>query len=442
VSDRPSPAPGRRPVLTVAIASAVIACVPAIAGGAQIATLSPKFAPSTQGVYSTVAMNDSGRALAAWRTKTASPVLRVAVRSSTGAWGAPIILGSNAYTPRVAVGPRGDLAVVWSSTQGLRLSSRPAGTTRWQQRLLTSSPWDYALSVAVDSNGRATALVARDLGTQYAPKMVARVFQGGVRSPSAIWRHTPTPLSMGLSSDLAIGLDVSPSGVAALIWRNGAGAVRLSRTRGPAPWETPITVATSVDAMADVALNRVGDAAAVWSIRSGDTWVQTAAMVRRASSSTWPTARIAMPDGVNPMAALSEGRRLILVGGANDPVLGQVIRIASQSSTGTWVATSTPLGGCACEPTLWRATFDAAGNAFVGGLLETSTTNTLATKGFVSAVPKGTGTAVAPLIYPVLGSVVTPSQLAATGTGKAVVTWGRLNGTLAPIRIWSLKLNP
>lgn len=431
-----------RALLLASVASAAAAGLPAIANGAQITTLAPKLAPSTQGIFPDIDLNDSGRALAGWRTSGTSPVLRVAVRSSTGVWGAPIIVGRNAYAPRVAVGARGDLAVVWSSAQGLRLSSRPAGTTRWQQRLLSTSASDYAMMVVVDGNGRATAIVARDVGTQYAPQITARVFQGSVRSTTAIWRRTATALAMKLSSEVVYGLDVSPSGVAALIWRNGAGAIRLSRTRGSAPWEQPITVATSPNAVADVTFNRAGDAAAVWSVRTGDTWTKTAAMVRRASASAWPTTPMAMPDGAYPMAALSEARRLILVGGAKDPVLGQVVRVASQATDGTWGLTSTRLGGCACEPTLWRATFDLAGNAFVAGVLETSATNTLATKGFVSAIPKGTNAAIAPVVYPVLGSAVFPSQIEAAGTGKAVVIWGRVNGAPAPVRAWSLKLNP
>jgi hypothetical protein len=429
-------------LLFASVASITAAGLPALASGAQITTLAAKLAPSTQGIHPDIDLNDSGRALAGWRTGGTSPVLRVAVRSSTGVWGAPITLGKNAYAPRVAVGPRGDLAVIWSSAQGLRLSSRPAGTTRWQHRALSSSPKDYALTVVVDANGRATAIVARDVGTQYAPQITARVFQGGVRSTTAIWRHTATPLAMKLSSEVVYGLDVSPSGVAGLIWRNSAGATRLSRTRGSAPWEQPITVATSPTAVADVTFNRAGDAAAVWAVRTGDTWTGTTAMIRRASASAWPATRIAMPDGAYPMAALSEARRLLLVGGAKDPVLGQVVRVASQSTDGTWGLTSTRLGGCACEPTLWRATFDSAGNAFVAGVIETSATNTLATKGFVSAIPKGTATAIAPVVYPVLGSAVFPSQIEAEGTGKAVVIWGRINFALAPVRAWSLKLTP
>ena len=442
MSDQSSRATRLRTLLLASVAAATAICIPALASGAQITTLSPKLAPSLSGVHPDIDLNDSGRALAGWRTSGTSPVLRVAVRSSTGVWGAPLILGRNAYAPRVAVRPRGDLAVVWSSAQGLRLSSRPAGTTRWQQRLLSSSPNDYALMLVVDGNGRATAIVGRDVGTQYAPQITARVFQGGVRSTGAIWRHTATALSMKLSSDVMFGLDVSPSGTAALIWRNRTGAIRLSRTRGSAPWEQPITVATSPNAVADVTFNRAGDAAAVWAVRTGDTWTQTAAMIRRASASTWPTTRITMPDGAYPMAALSEARRLILVGGAKDPVLGQVVRVASQAADGTWGLTSTRLGGCVCEPTLWRATFDSAGNAFVSGVLETSAANTLATKGFVSAIPKGTNTAVAPVVYPVLGSAVFPSQIEAAGTGKAVVIWGRVNYASAPVRAWSFRLNP
>jgi hypothetical protein len=244
-----------------------------------------QLSPAERALGPELALNAAGSAVVVWDheqgadcpTQPASlsciHIVEAAPRASRGAvWQPPIEVARPGIgaSPRVALDPTGDAAIVWVHDIGqprvLQATIRPAGAARWPNANdLSGMPLqirDHA--IALDAAGNAAAVWAQRDSTTFYVVGDLRPAAGGV------WL-APVALS-GLSADASAGpvLSVAPSGEALAAWIE-SGAVRLARgNAATGVWDPAVSPAfggvnTGTDI--DVALNASGAAVVAWSWR-------------------------------------------------------------------------------------------------------------------------------------------------------------------------------
>lgn len=117
---------------------------------------------------SSVAAGDGGRGVAVWSAAGPdSGRLTVAVRTPDGRWGPSEVLDaglpSGGFRPQAAINARGDMAVAWTTRDGVRVALRPAGGATWSDSLPLPAALDGPLAgyaLAVDGHGQVTVLLA------------------------------------------------------------------------------------------------------------------------------------------------------------------------------------------------------------------------------------------------------------------------------------------
>ena len=126
-------------------------------------TVSP---PSASADSPRVALDAAGDAFAAWtlETSTEAYVIEAAERPAGGAWQAPVVVSNSSQSsdrPQIAVGPAGDVVVVWqglgSGNETIGAAVHPAGGG-WQAPVTISEAALEASepAVAISSAGEAT----------------------------------------------------------------------------------------------------------------------------------------------------------------------------------------------------------------------------------------------------------------------------------------------
>lgn len=168
-----------------------------------------------------VVAGPDGAATVAWSHYDGSDlVVRSAVRTSGGSWGAPIVVSpEDAEEPRMAVGPEGTVAIVWSRSVAPD-GSRIEGITRaqggaWKSPVVisdhTADSEVGSAEVAVGRGGAVTVVWSRfDLTSQV-------VIQRRVRSAGGSWGAIRNVSGSGGSVEdpaVAMGTD----GTTAVVW--------------------------------------------------------------------------------------------------------------------------------------------------------------------------------------------------------------------------------
>jgi hypothetical protein len=258
-----------------------------------------------------VAIDARGDAVAVWQryTETVGGSRQYAAASSirpalAASWHAPVRIsaeGVSVEKAHVAADLRGDVAAVWSALPVganwsiIQTAVRPLLAATWHAPTDVSVPSEEGANaltpqVALDAAGDVTALWVRESVLKSATRPVT----------SGTWT-SPTDVSGAGESALSedIGFAVSPAGEAFAAWGSG-GAGGISslqsavRPTAGGSWQEPVAVVvepkgTSV-ADPNLAIDRKGNAVAVWRVQSGrfltfKGFIQSAA--RPAATAVW-----------------------------------------------------------------------------------------------------------------------------------------------------------
>ena len=218
-----------------------------------------------------VAVDDSGRATAAWRwSDGAFLVVQSAVRSAGGAWSAPEVLsgpGRSASQPLLAMDADGNALVAWLRFNGswtaAQVVSRPAGGS-WGDPENLSERGGNARRLDMTMNSRGDAIVT---WTQTLLTASADLYSSLRRAGSDRWARTQvTQYWSGLEARIAL----DEQGNATAVW---GGSFTISASFKPAgeAWQPNYLLSDydHVAAQPAVTAQRPGHATAVW-VRTGE----------------------------------------------------------------------------------------------------------------------------------------------------------------------------
>ena len=246
--------------------------------------------------------------------------IRAAIRTGNGEFGEPVDLDTfNAddrlsLDPHVAVGPRGDVAVIWYSFSfdpaadgeasiAVRIARRPAGGQFGPAETLSTIPASSqvdgapVVAVGIDGDGTTTALWSDPLpdqnGSDDAVVRTAAAPSGG--GFSAVRR-----ISGRVQTLSGLALAVAPSGRAVAAWTGTAGVSSVERSDASSDFTAPQEIVSSADPGLG-GTEFTGAAAALGS--DGTTlvsWVTFADQTRLGMDAAWhtPGAGFAAPQHV------------------------------------------------------------------------------------------------------------------------------------------------
>ena len=165
---------------------------------------------------------------------------------------------SGSESPLVAVDPRGNALVVWSS-DGVVWSASRTATGRWKApaRISATGHDAAAARAALDGQGNAVA-VWSDNGVWSALRRRGRAWKDPVRV-STVRAYT----SFGNGPQVAI----DPRGNAVVVWRSTRNIVQSATRRAGGAWRATLPLSGSgVFVSPHVAIDGQGNAVAVWSV--------------------------------------------------------------------------------------------------------------------------------------------------------------------------------
>jgi len=204
----------------------------------------------------------AGRATVAW---TSSLGVRVSSRSLAGVWSAPFTLtGTESYVPAIAVAPSGAAEVVWAGSDGAVRSARRTGPDAgWSAPAVVSSApgasntswWSSPPSVAIDSGDKAVLAWTGSDGK----------IRAAVRPAGSSWTTTTLP-SAGTVPRVA----VNPAGTAFVIFLGPTGAPLISMRPSGGTWSAPTPLGAAGASQPRIATDGKGDAVAAWISATGN----------------------------------------------------------------------------------------------------------------------------------------------------------------------------
>ncbi len=218
----------------------------------------------------TIALDDRGGAVAAWRwSNGAYRVVEAASRASEGIWSEPVVVSApsrNASRPRLAVDGDGHAIVGWIQSNGdwtvAQVASRPADGS-WGQPVSVSTRAGNARELDLDMTRSGHAIVAWRQGTPNAN------LWSSSRSPEATRWGDPSPIAqnwLGLEADVTL----DEQGNATAVWSSSATVSASFKPVGK-PWQDDYLLSSYDDDATAPAVATFGPqvATAVW-IRAGD----------------------------------------------------------------------------------------------------------------------------------------------------------------------------
>jgi hypothetical protein len=217
-----------------------------------------------------VTMNEGGDAVAVWdRSDGANSRVQAAFRPAGGSFSAPVNIsaaGQDAVAPQVAIDQTGDAVAVWERSDGtdvrVQAAFRPAGGS-FAAPTNISDAGENALDphVAMDQVGNAVAVWQQSDGTDLLVQAARRSAGGSF--------GTPAPLSATGADALSPQVAMGQVDDAVAVWLRSDGTTnRVEAATGSASGGFPAAVPLS-DAGEDalgpqVTMNEGGDAVAVW----------------------------------------------------------------------------------------------------------------------------------------------------------------------------------
>ena len=272
-----------------------------------------------------LAANGRGDAVAVWdrvteqttRTSTYAFAIEAAVKPAGRAWQKAVKIGSAvgyygeevlaSPTPAVAIGPRGDVAVEWLSSQDGRptkvlVAVRPMRGT-WRKPVLVASGASEPPAVAVDSHGNTIVVWA---GFRASPIAAAEAVDAVFEPAGQGWRK-PVPLSGFLEYPSTPQVAFDGHGDAIAVWDRVGNyvpdqTIQFATMPAGRAWDKARNIAgVSEPGLSELAVNAHGTALLAW----GDGRVH-AAFGSTAGGWTQPVPVGAAPTVQEPQVALDE----------------------------------------------------------------------------------------------------------------------------------------
>jgi hypothetical protein len=193
-----------------------------------------------QGKIGDVTIDDSGAVTAAWTTPGGVVTL---ARQVNGQWEEPQPLAQDGDAPELAVNRHGDLALVWTTWNGVGVALRPRESGRWTRpSSLRGLGTPDDAKVAIDDRGRALAMWPR---SQEEESFARRHLAWTQTTDDGTWT-APQYLDVHARADLIgdqLGLSMNPQGRAVAAWSSDDAKVRGALFSFAGGWTTPEDVA-------------------------------------------------------------------------------------------------------------------------------------------------------------------------------------------------------
>jgi PKD domain-containing protein len=260
-----------------------------------------------------VAVGPAGEAVAIWTgyKNTSDYIVRAATRSSGGQWSPPVELsegGQNAWEPRVAIDPAGNVFAVWTRWNDdgdtiIQVTEKKPGQT-WGAPENLSAEGGKARDAVVDvSAERAVVLWQRE-----------EIIEAATKDMGGAWQ--PAVEVSGIESrEPALGLDGEGNAVA--LWSSGPELNLKNAEVANLPlggaWTEPITIANRLAALGarpQIAVDPAGRAVSVWSA-----WDGTARTVEAASGGV--DGRWGEPVTISPPGSWSQRAKVAIDSAGN-----------------------------------------------------------------------------------------------------------------------------
>ncbi len=254
-----------------------------------------------------IAITPSGYAVAIWEEfDGTNSIVRAATRASfSSPWSAPVTLSlpttSPAQIPQIAVDPAGNAVAIWVSFNGTINQIQGATLAfggSWSTPVTISSPGVDAFfpNVSVDAAGNAVAVWTWQAFPNFITQSASLPFNGS-------WT-APVNLSNPAESATQADLEISPLGYAVAVWQSNNGSdvvIEAATLQFGGAWSAfqVLSTAGSNAFEADVVVDRVGNAYAVWTQNIGSDFIIQSANLPFGSS-IWST-----PVGISPIGAFS-----------------------------------------------------------------------------------------------------------------------------------------
>lgn len=214
-----------------------------------------------------IAISESGYAVAIWKQNSGTRQVYAAIRSPSGTWELPELVGSAGTDGReavVTIDGAGNSLAMWGAISGgtftVYSSYRPlTGTWSAPHVVASASGSSSAISLEGNSSGYAVGVFGIPSGGSYSVR--GAVFNGS-EVPSSTSVIKP---SVPSTPEPAVAVNAANDAVA--VWNNNGVGIESSMLPFSGAWTSPTLISTSPSAnMADVAIDGSGNAVAVWRV--------------------------------------------------------------------------------------------------------------------------------------------------------------------------------
>ena len=171
-----------------------------------------------------LAVGRGGLASVVWQERVSGRLRVVESHRASGGWSRPVPLGVGMASGTTIDG-RGVTTVAWSGPSGLHVVRRPAGKN-WQKPVRVGARSDRAWRLAIDSNADGDVVLGW---------LVGRKVRGAVRSQRGTWAHARTLDRTNVVWNIAMA--VGPNGRGLMLWPTYAyGYLGWARSKPDGRW--------------------------------------------------------------------------------------------------------------------------------------------------------------------------------------------------------------
>ncbi|HEY0279594.1 MAG TPA: hypothetical protein VGC32_15120 [Solirubrobacterales bacterium] len=333
-----------------------------------------------------VAVDASGDAVAVWERasgRTGTGVIEASTRPVGGSWSEPPTRLSadaqDAFVPQVAVDPGGDAVVVWQQARDqfgnyvIDAATRPAGGIwSYAPTPLSTDQSAYEPQVAVDASGEAVAVWE---GTNEKTGSYPMVVEAATLVSGGTWSD-PTPLSADTQNARSPEVAVDARGDAVAVWRRsddktGKSVIEAATRPSRGIWsDPPLRLSADTQDAFDprVAVDRRGDAVAVWQRRSGKSHKFVIEAATRLAAGAWSVPTRLSGDArsafVPRVAVDARGDAVVVWERNGGKKIGRrVIEAATRPSGGSWTHPPTLLSAATEDASNPQVAVDPRGDA-------------------------------------------------------------------------------
>jgi hypothetical protein len=368
-----------------------------------------------------VAIAETGESIAVWEKPAGDGSWRVqaAVRPASGSFSAPVdlsVAGEDGFDPQVAMDRAGAAVAVWQSDNNrgvvVQAAARPAGGSFSAPVDVSTEGRAFNPQVAIDEAGAAVAVweIESDRGV---------VVQAAVRPAGGSFSAPVDVAVAGPNLFAAPQVAINRAGDAVAVWADSSGGnsiVRAAVRPAGGSFSAPVSVSEPGESALEpqVALDQAGDAVVVWRGLSATRWIVRAAV--RAAGGAFSAPVDVSPtdqDSQGPQVAMDQAGDAVVawenVGGAN-----RIVQAAVHSAAGAF---SPPADLSAADVSAFspRVAMDQEGDAVAVFARSSSTNDFVRAVGYDAAAPQLRG-----LTVPATGVVGSPVSF-----------------SLSPLDVWS-----